>query len=49
MWLRTLGNELALCPKAEGARSVLDLGTGTGVWAMDYAEANPESQVRHQR
>ncbi|EKJ73108.1 hypothetical protein FPSE_06721 [Fusarium pseudograminearum CS3096] len=26
-------------------RRVLDAGTGTGVWAMDYAEDNPEAQV----
>ncbi|KAL4731187.1 hypothetical protein ACLX1H_000148 [Fusarium chlamydosporum] len=26
-------------------RRVLDAGTGTGVWAMDYAEDHPETQV----
>lgn len=26
-------------------RFVLDLGTGTGIWAMDFAQANPESVV----
>lgn len=31
--------DLALCPKAKGARHVLDMGTGTGSWAMDYGKA----------
>lgn len=24
---------------------VLDLGTGTGIWAIDYAEGNPQAEV----
>jgi methylase of polypeptide subunit release factors len=34
--LLTLKGELALCPKAHGAKRVLDLGTGTGIWAIEY-------------
>lgn len=25
--------------------NVLDIGTGTGAWAVDFAEAHPESRV----
>ncbi|RGP69176.1 methyltransferase domain-containing [Fusarium sporotrichioides] len=31
--------------KANSPKRVLDAGTGTGVWAIDYAEDHPESQV----
>ena len=24
---------------------VLDIGTGTGIWAIDYADAHPDSTV----
>ncbi|KAF4342091.1 methyltransferase [Fusarium beomiforme] len=37
--------ELALCPKAKDAKRVLDMGTGTGSWAIDYADANPQAEV----
>ncbi|KAK3316971.1 S-adenosyl-L-methionine-dependent methyltransferase [Apodospora peruviana] len=45
LFLLTLDDELALCPKKTGAKRVLDVGTGTGVWAVDYATANPDSEV----
>ncbi|KAL8404367.1 hypothetical protein RB594_009279 [Gaeumannomyces avenae] len=41
----TIQGKLCLCPKNEGAHSVLDLGTGTGIWAMEYADAHPEAEV----
>ncbi|KAF4980048.1 hypothetical protein FZEAL_3910 [Fusarium zealandicum] len=45
-WLLTLRGSLALCPKGEkGAKRVLDLGTGTGSWAIEYADTFPESEV----
>lgn len=25
---------------------VLDIGTGTGIWAMEFGEEHPESEVR---
>ncbi|KAF4121445.1 hypothetical protein GMORB2_1852, partial [Geosmithia morbida] len=36
LYVRTMHGELALCPKAQGARNVLDMGTGTGQWAISY-------------
>ncbi len=35
MALSLEGNH-CLCPKNDGANRVLDLGTGTGIWAMEY-------------
>jgi tRNA G46 methylase TrmB len=29
----------------ERPRRVLDIGTGTGIWAIQFAERNPETQV----
>ncbi|KAM6524482.1 hypothetical protein FALCPG4_010094 [Fusarium falciforme] len=45
LYVRTLHGELALCPKARDAKRVLDIGTGTGSWAIDYADVNPEAEV----
>lgn len=45
LWLLTLRGELCLSPKAEGANRVLDIGTGTGIWAIEYADAHPEAHV----
>ncbi|CAM1503213.1 Fc.00g079890.m01.CDS01 [Cosmosporella sp. VM-42] len=46
LWLLTLHGSLALCPfGTKGAKRVLDLGTGTGCWAIEYADAFPESEV----
>lgn len=33
-----LGGELYLAPIPKSPARVLDLGTGTGIWAMDFAE-----------
>lgn len=33
-----LGGKLYLAPIGENPQRVLDLGTGTGIWAMDFAE-----------
>jgi SAM-dependent methyltransferase len=41
---RLLDRKLYLAPIHKPAR-VLDLGTGTGIWAMEFAEAHPESDV----
>lgn len=38
LWLLTLRGELGLCPKITNgpAKRVLDAGTGTGIWAIEY-------------
>lgn len=37
LWLLSLQGELGLSPKAKnGAKRVLDAGTGTGIWAVEY-------------
>lgn len=40
-----LGGELFRAPIAENPQRVLDLGTGTGIWAMDFAEFVPPAMV----
>ncbi|KAF6794941.1 methyltransferase domain-containing protein [Colletotrichum sojae] len=45
LWMLTWDGEICNCPKKEGAYRVLDVGTGTGVWALDYAEEHPEATV----
>ncbi|PNH59500.1 hypothetical protein VD0002_g8053 [Verticillium dahliae] len=41
----TIGGNHCLCPKNNGATRVLDLGTGTGIWAMEFADAHPGAEV----
>lgn len=41
----TFDGALCCCPKQAGASRVLDLGTGTGIWAMEYADEHPEAEV----
>ncbi|RKK65352.1 hypothetical protein BFJ69_g16355 [Fusarium oxysporum] len=36
-----LGGELFRAPISDNPQRVLDLGTGTGIWAMDFAETPP--------
>ncbi|EWY87303.1 hypothetical protein FOYG_11521 [Fusarium oxysporum NRRL 32931] len=46
VWLLTLRGSLALFPKGiEAAKRVLDVGTGTGYWAIEYADVFPQSEV----
>ncbi|KAF4829369.1 Secondary metabolism regulator LAE1 [Colletotrichum tropicale] len=45
LFMRTFRGYLCTCPKVNGANRVLDLGTGTGIWALEYAEQNPEAEV----
>ncbi|EFX04982.1 methyltransferase type 12 [Grosmannia clavigera kw1407] len=37
--------ELFLAPISAHPHRVLDLGTGTGIWAMDFAEQHPSAEV----
>lgn len=44
IYLMLLKGELHLAPVKNPGR-VLDLGTGTGIWALDFADDNPASEV----
>lgn len=45
--VRTLNGKLfdAPIPKEQPLQRVLDVGTGTGIWAIDFADEHPEAQV----
>ncbi|KAK1966019.1 methyltransferase domain-containing protein [Colletotrichum sublineola] len=47
LFLLTMGNKLHLAPLDRGKppQRVLDIGTGTGIWAIDFADDNPASTV----
>ncbi|TQN65998.1 putative methyltransferase tdiE [Colletotrichum shisoi] len=45
MWMLIWDGKFCLCPKNDGAKRVLDIGTGTGIWSMDYADEHPEAEV----
>ena len=40
-----LNNKLFLAPIGPEPQKVLDIGTGTGIWAMDFADQYPSAQV----
>ncbi|TEA19368.1 Secondary metabolism regulator LAE1 [Colletotrichum sidae] len=48
LFLITLDNKLGLAPPNDADSSVkrvLDVGTGTGIWATDFGEDHPEAEV----
>ncbi|KAF6805691.1 hypothetical protein CSOJ01_09336 [Colletotrichum sojae] len=48
MWLLTFDNRLGTAPPNDvdaKVGRVLDVGTGTGIWAMEFGEEHPEAEV----
>ncbi|KAI5804780.1 hypothetical protein DFH27DRAFT_645042 [Peziza echinospora] len=47
LFLRFLGGELYTAPLVkEKVHRVLDVGTGTGIWVIDFADAFPQAEIR---
>ncbi|KAH0422638.1 hypothetical protein CcaCcLH18_12716 [Colletotrichum camelliae] len=48
LFLLTFDNKLGLAPPNESSSNVervLDIGTGTGIWAIDFGEDHPDAEV----
>ena len=45
IFMRSLGGKLFLAPIADDVQEVLDAGTGTGIWAIDFADEYPRARV----
>ncbi|KAL2758875.1 hypothetical protein ACRALDRAFT_2040938 [Sodiomyces alcalophilus JCM 7366] len=47
LFLLTFDGQLALSPAArkKDLRRVLDAGTGTGIWAIDFGDEHPEAEI----
>jgi ubiquinone/menaquinone biosynthesis C-methylase UbiE len=45
MLLLTMDNKLYYAPIGQNPQRVLDVGTGTGIWAIDFAEQHPSAEV----
>ncbi|KAH6648244.1 S-adenosyl-L-methionine-dependent methyltransferase [Truncatella angustata] len=45
MWRLLLFGDLSWAPFADEPRQVLDIGTGTGIWAIEFAQQHPASHV----
>ncbi|KAI3572312.1 S-adenosyl-L-methionine-dependent methyltransferase [Fusarium oxysporum f. sp. albedinis] len=48
LFLRTFDNKLGLAPPnlpGSNVERVLDVGTGTGIWAIDFADDHPEAEL----
>ncbi|TAQ84302.1 hypothetical protein B7494_g7376 [Chlorociboria aeruginascens] len=45
MWSITLDKKLHLAPIAQNPQMALDIGTGTGVWAIEFADTYPSARV----
>ncbi|RGP71905.1 hypothetical protein FSPOR_3020 [Fusarium sporotrichioides] len=42
--LLALDGKLHLAPLGNNTKSVLDVGTGTGIWAIDFADEHPDAE-----
>lgn len=40
-----LGNKIALAPIGEKPVRILDIGTGTGIWAIEMADEYPSAEI----
>lgn len=45
LWLHALKGRLHLAPFPSDIQNALDIGTGTGIWAIDFADMYPDCQV----
>ncbi|KAF2802747.1 S-adenosyl-L-methionine-dependent methyltransferase [Mytilinidion resinicola] len=45
MWVMALGGKLHLAPLKQNIGNVLDVASGTGNWAMDFADEYPSAKV----
>ncbi|PUU82488.1 S-adenosyl-L-methionine-dependent methyltransferase [Tuber borchii] len=45
IYLIMLDGKLVRAPVSDGIQRILDIGTGTGIWAIDAAETYPSAQV----
>lgn len=45
MWSITLDGKLHLAPIGPNPQNVLDIGTGTGIWAIEFANTYPSARV----
>ena len=41
----TLGNKIYLSPIGDKPANILDIGTGTGIWAIEMADAFPSATI----
>ncbi|KAH7118582.1 TAM domain methyltransferase [Dactylonectria estremocensis] len=44
-FLLTFDGQYCFCPGADDAKRVLDVGTGTGIWAIEFADDHPLTEV----